>query len=673
MSRDDLPSADWTIDDSDQLYGLSRWGAGYFSIAPGGEVVALAEGEHPGIRLTEIVAESRRAGLQTPLLIRFPEIIEHRLRSLRRAFEAAIEAAGYRGGYQGVYPIKVNQERPVVEAVQRYGSGLGFGLEAGSKAELLAVLAELREPRCLVICNGYKDADYVRAALLANRLGLHVVLVVEKLSEIRLIERVARELDLEADPTAVRLGLRTRLSSTGTGHWRTSGGDRAKFGLGGGELGAALDELGELGLSGCVELLHFHAGSQISSIQAFEGALREAAWTLVGLRRAGLPIERLDVGGGLGVDYTGQRSEGPSSMNYDLAEYARSVVRGIKAVCDQAGEEHPELMTEAGRATVAHHSLLVVDVLGVSAAHQETPDEIPENAEPVVRRLWETLRQVDASNALESLHAAQLGRAEAAALFATGHLPLDQRGLAGDLYWSICRRVWEVVERTSDDAVLPDELNELDELLADTYFCNFSVFQSLPDAWAIDQIFPVAPIEWLDREPDVPARLVDITCDSDGRIESYVEDELISKTLRLHRFRDGQTYRLGIFLVGAYQESLGDLHNLLGDPDSVMVRRSTDGGFELETTGEGHDTGAILELVGYSTRRLLESVRARARQAVADGRLDEATAERFVKTYRVGLSSSTYLSSEGLSSEGLAGEAAPLGDPAPVGAESGDA
>lgn len=646
MTPDDRSTADWTSEDSDQLYGFSRWGAGYFSISPQGEVLALADGEHPGVRLTEVVAESRRAGLQTPLLIRFPEIIEHRLSSLRLAFERAIRCDGYRGGYRGVYPIKVNQERPVVEAVQRYGSELGFGLESGSKAELLAVLAELRDPRCLVICNGYKDADYVRAALLANRLGLNVVLVVEKLSEIRLIEAMARELDLGTDPTAIRLGIRTRLASTGSGHWRTSGGERSKFGLGGGELNAALEELAELGLGPSVELLHFHAGSQISSIQAFEGALREAAWTMVGLRRSGLPIQRLDVGGGLGVDYTGQRSDGPSSMNYDLAEYARSVVRGIAAVCDQAGEEHPDLLTEAGRATVAHHSLLVVDVLGVSSAHQATPDEIPADSDPVVRRLWETLEQIEPSSALEGLHSAQRERRQAAALFATGHLTLAQRGLASDLYWSICRRVWEMVERTGDEALLPDELTELDELLADTYFCNFSIFQSLPDAWAIDQVFPVAPIDSLDREPEVPARLVDITCDSDGRIEHYVEDDTVSKTLRLHRFDDDRPYLLAVFLVGAYQESLGDLHNLLGDPDSVMVRRNPDGSFALETTGEGHDTGAILELVGYSTRRLLESVRTRARQAVAEGLIDEAAAERFVKAYRVGLSSSTYLSTE---------------------------
>ncbi|MEM8963988.1 MAG: biosynthetic arginine decarboxylase, partial [Acidobacteriota bacterium] len=522
-----------------------------------------------------------------------------------------------------------------VEELASYGRDLGVGLEVGSKPELMAVMALLHDPEALVVCNGYKDAEYVETALLASRLGPKVVLVVEKPSELELIVAMAEK-------TGVRpvVGMRARLTSRGAGHWQASGGDRSKFGLGARELVEAVDFLRGHDLLDSFQLLHFHLGSQISSIRNVKEAVREAGWLYVNLVEMGVPLGYLDVGGGLGVDYDGSQSSFASSMNYSLQEYANDIVYGVMEVCDIKEVAHPTLVTEAGRATVAHHAVLVLEVLEVGEFRVgELPDTPPADAGPALGNLFETHRELTTKNLRESYHDASLYREECQSLFTLGHLSLAHRVLAEDLFWAVCK---QIRQRMDEMPKVPDELRGIDKALADTYFCNFSVFQSLPDSWAIDQLFPIVPIHRLDERPDRRGVIADITCDSDGKIDRFIDPRDVRPMLELHSMRD-EPYFLGIFLVGAYQEILGDLHNLFGDTNTIHVAVDGEGGYEIEEVVSGDTVTDVLRYVGYQPEELVSRVRRGAETAMRAGRLRREQVRELMRTYQQGLAGYTYL------------------------------
>jgi arginine decarboxylase len=584
-----------------------------------------------------LVRDLRRRGIAPPLLLRFDEIIEARVVELNEAFRSAIGEYGYRGEYRGVYPIKVNQDRYLVERLVGHGRPYHFGLEAGSKPELLAVMALVEDPEALIVCNGYKDEEYIETALLASRLGRRVVLVVEKLSELPVIVEAGRRTGIEP-----LIGVRSRLATRGAGHWEGSGGDRSKFGLSSSDLVAAVRFLEERGLLHRFQLLHFHLGSQISSIRSIKDGVREAAWTYVNLVEMGAGLTYLDVGGGLGVDYQGTRSDVISSMNYTLREYVNDVVYGVQEVCDLRDVPHPTLVTESGRATVAHHAVLVMDVLGVTElANGPVPEALPEDASPALVNLFDAHRDVGSDNLLEVYHDAVAARDDIRNLFKLGHLSLEQRGLAEEIFWCICRRVWDLAEAMDDP---PPDLGRLSKELADTYFCNFSVFQSVPDFWAIDQLFPVMPIHRLQHEPTRRGILADITCDSDGKIDRFIDHPAPKAVLELHPM-DDEPYYLGTFLVGAYQEILGDLHNLFGDTNEVLVSLDpeADGGYKIEEVVAGDSVTDVLRSVSYSRRDLVARVRRMSEEAVRARRMTLEESRDLLEMYDKGLAGYTYL------------------------------
>ena len=590
------------------------------------------------IDLETMVQELQDRGIGLPLLVRFSELVESRLAEIHGAFRTAIAEAGYTGRYQGVYPIKVNQDRHLVERLVSYGGQYHFGLEAGSKPELLAVIALLEDPEALIVCNGYKDEEYVEIALLASKLGRRTVLVVEKPAELPLIAKVAERTGLRP-----RLGLRARLSSRGSGHWHESGGVRSKFGLSGRELVVATEFLAERGLLEACELLHFHIGSQLGDIRAVKDAIREAAWVYVNLSQLGAGLRYLDVGGGLGIDYDGTQTERASSTNYTLQEYANDVVWGVQEICRPAGIPMPTLVTESGRATVAHHAALILDVLGTAALQEdEEPSEPPADTETAVRLLWNTYQGANEGDALEVYHDAVAYRDQCLNLFRLGKLTLGQRAVVEQLYRAILRRLRRVLTATED---APDELEELENALAETYFCNFSMFQSLPDAWAIDQLFPVVPLHRLDRRPTDRAVLADITCDSDGSLSQFIGWDGPERSLPLHPW-NGEPYHLGVFLVGAYQESLGDLHNLFGDTNTVVVSLDPEGGYHVDEVAVGDTVGEVLEYVHYDRRDLVSRVRLATERALRQGDMKHSETRDLLRIYEEGLAGYTYLEGE---------------------------
>lgn len=623
----------WTTADAVEHYGIDSWGDGFADVNDAGHLEI-----GPGaarIDLKELVDELVERGIDLPLLIRFTDMVQARVETLNGAFAQAIDEYGYQGRYRGVYPIKVNQDRYLVESLLRFGREYHFGLEAGSKPELLAAIAMLDDPEALIVCNGYKDEAYVDTALLASRLGLPVILVVEKPSELRLI--VARSRALEIAP---QVGIRARLSSRGAGHWEASGGDRSKFGLGARELLEAVEYLQAEDMVDSFVLLHFHLGSQISAIRSIKNALREAGWLYVNLRRMGVPLAYFDVGGGLGVDYDGSRTNFTSSMNYTAQEYANDVVFGLIEVCEQHAIPHPTIVTESGRATVAHHAALVMDVLEVGEFRIGTlPDAPPEGVEPAVRHLFEAYSELTAKNAREVYHDALQYRDECQSLFSLGHLSLQDRVLAEDLFWAICHRVRD---RLSDLPRQGDQRKAIERALADTYFCNFSLFQSLPDSWAIGQLFPILPIHRLGEKPTRAAVLADITCDSDGMINRFIDPREVRSTLDLHPMRE-EPYYLGVFLVGAYQEILGDLHNLFGDTNTVHVSSDGEGGYTIDHVVPGDTVTDVLRYVGYERRALIARIRRASERALAQGRMSREQARELVTHYQNSLGASTYL------------------------------
>ncbi|MEA2694317.1 MAG: arginine decarboxylase [Acidobacteriota bacterium] len=627
----------WTPADSLDLYNIRGWGNGYFSVNPAGNMLVHPGGpDAPSIDLKELVDEVRERGIGLPLLIRFSEIIRARVVELNEAFGRAMSEYGYQGLYRGVYPIKVNQDRYLVQRLTEYGRPYHFGLEAGSKPELLAVMAMLEDPEALIICNGYKDEEYVETALLASKLGRHVVLVVEKPSELPLIRGIAAKTGIRP-----RIGIRSRLSAKGSGHWEASGGDRSKFGLTGRDLLDAMGYLREHEMLDTFELLHFHLGSQISSIRAVKDALREAAQVYVNLVKMGAPLAYLDVGGGLGIDYDGSQTNFASSLNYTLQEYANDIVFGVMEICDPEEVPHPTLVSESGRATVAHHAALIIDVLDVAEfAVGKLPKKPPADAGIPLRHLFDSYREVSRKNLLESYHDAIAYRDECLSLFNLGHLSLEHRGLAEDLFWAICQKILKVTRTLPE---VPEELEGLERTLADTYFCNFSVFQSVPDSWAIDQLFPVVPIHRLNEEPSNRAVLADITCDSDGKIDHFIDRRDVKDVLELHPFSAGEPYYLGVFLVGAYQEILGDLHNLFGDTNTVHVSLDAEEGYVIQDVVPGDSVTDVLRYVRYTKNDLVSRVRHATEAAMRAKRMTLEESRHLLRRYESGLSGYTYL------------------------------
>jgi arginine decarboxylase len=555
---------------------------------------------------------------------------------LHEAFKRAMTEYGYKGEYRGVYPIKVNQNRYVVEEITEFGRPYHYGLEAGSKPELLAVMGILDDEDALIVCNGYKDEEYIETALMCSKLGRKVLIVVEKFSELELIANTARKIGVRP-----RIGMRIKLASKGSGRWEGSGGDRSKFGLSTREVVEAVRYLREADMLSCFELIHFHLGSQISAIRAIKNAMREAGRFFVEIVKLGAPLKYLDAGGGLGVDYDGSQTNFASSMNYTLQEYANDLVFSLQEICDTAGVAQPTIVTESGRAVVAHHSMLVVDALGIGEFDVgKAPEVLPDYASRVVRNLFDTWRDISTKNVREAYHDALEYREEALSLFALGSLSLPERVVAEDIFWAICQKILKLVR---DMREVPEEFDGLERTLSDTYFCNFSMFQSLPDIWAIDQLFPIMPIHRLTEEPTRRAVLADITCDSDGKIDHFIDRRDVKNVLELHPPVPGDEYYLGVFLAGAYQEILGDLHNLFGNTTPVHVSRVPGGGYQIEHVVTGDTVTDVLKYVSYAREDLVARVRRFAEQAVRSSGMSLEETRSLLRMYEEGLSGYTYL------------------------------
>jgi len=620
----------WNADAARHTWAVPHWSEGYFDVGDDGDLLVRPRGSGgPTLSLPALVEAARGKGSRLPLLVRFADILNDRRARLQRAFAKAMTEWDYAGGYTAIYPIKVNQQKNVAGELAANGAE-GFGLEAGSKPELMAVLALAREGST-VICNGYKDREYIRLALIGRRLGLDIFIVIEKPSELRYVIEEAKTLGVEP-----LLGVRMRLKSLGAGKWQNSGGDKAKFGLTPRQLLTLLEELRVAGLSHTLKLLHFHMGSQMSNVRDIANGMREAVRYFVELSRMGLPITHMDVGGGLGVDYEGTRSRSDCSINYGLDEYASAVVGALAEACAANGLKAPHVLTESGRALTAHHAVLVVNVTEVEQAPRGALPPLRADEPSVLRRLRETHAEIDHRPPTELYHEAQYHLAEGYSLYALGQLSLADRAELDDLYYAIINAVR--VRLKPDERVHRQVLDELDETLVDKYFVNFSVFESAPDIWAIDQVFPIVPIAGLDRAPNRRGVIADLTCDSDGRIDHYVEADGVDVSLPLHALREGQPYLLGMFMVGAYQETLGDIHNLFGDTDAVNVKL-TDGGYEFTHLRRGDTTDLMLDYVGYD----LAALRAAYRDKIVAAGVAGAEAASLEAALEQGLTGYTYL------------------------------
>jgi len=635
----------WTVEDAENLYGLPEWGKGYFAIGPGGhiEVRPFADPKR-SIDLYEVVDGLAERGVTTPVLLRFDDLLANQLRGLRGAFDKAIQENEYGGKYTFVYPIKVNQQRHLCEEILRVNAELGFGFEAGSKPELLAVLGLTSGHGAMpIVCNGFKDSEFIETVILATKLGRNILTVVEKFSELELLMEHAERYGVR--PT---IGFRAKLSSRGAGRWQSSGGLRSKFGLTVTEIMRGVELLRDRDRLDCLRMVHCHLGSQISDIRHFKAAVTELAYIYAELRGMGAACDTIDLGGGLGVDYDGSQSSATSSANYGIAEYAGDVVYRIKNVCDDVKVPHPHLLTESGRYVVSHSSALIFNVLGrsrfdheIDVRHIRTEIEnLPESDRPQpALDLLDAHERVTDRNLVDVYHDAMQARDEVMTLFSLGYMSLATRSNCEQLFWSIGRRL---VKRALRIGEIPEELETLPELLSDIYFCNLSVFQSMPDSWAIGQLFPICPIHRLDEQPTRIAVLADVTCDSDGKIDRFVDKRENKKTLELHDLND-QPYYLGAFLVGAYQEVLGDLHNLFGDTHVVHLRVDEDGGWNLEEIVEGDTVKEVLGYVEFDTDQLARTIRRDAERAVRNGLLTVAESRALIASYNEGLAGYTYL------------------------------
>ncbi|MCC7146361.1 MAG: biosynthetic arginine decarboxylase [Phycisphaeraceae bacterium] len=658
---------DWTVADAAELYGVHRWGHGYFSVNDRGHVAVHPTADSKlNIDLKSLVDELDQRGIQSPILIRFADILHHRLGELHDAFADAIREFDYRGGYSCIYPIKVNQQRQVVEQVLRYGAEFGFGVEAGSKPELLAVMAMVEDDRTPIICNGFKDAEFIEGVILADKIGKRIIPVVEKFSELKLIVKYAKLHNVR--PT---IGVRVKLAARGSGRWEASGGVRSKFGLTVAQILDALEYLRQQGMADALKLLHFHLGSQISDIYQVKKAITEAARVYVELCHAGAELKYLDVGGGLGVDYDGTKSATVSSTNYSLQEYANDMVYIIKQVCDKAGIEHPNILSESGRALASYFSVLVFDVVGSASLDEDIDKAV--NSEDIarlpeqVRNLLEAYRGLGPKTLREDFHDGELAWDQVLNLFNLGFCSLEHRALAERLYFALCGKVLSFVRKMDR---VPKEFVHLEQMLAETYFCNLSIFQSLPDSWAIGQLFPIMPIHRLDERPTQRAILADMTCDSDGKIDRFIGRSGVKRVLELHSLSSNggnagiaaplisppsandadangtpaaDPYYLAAFMVGAYQETLGDMHNLFGDTHVVLVNISPDGRPMIEELVEGNTVREVLEYVEYPADQLKRAMRQRVERALREERLTIAESRQLLNFYESGLEGYTYL------------------------------
>jgi arginine decarboxylase len=631
----------WTIQRSADTYHIKGWGSPYFRINASGHVEVVPDPTRPDARVDmyTLALDLEARGLDMPLLIRFSDVLEDRIRRLNQCFERAIAEYEYGGVYRGVFPVKVNQQKHLIDEVVQHGRPWKYGLEAGSKPELLIALAATQEPGSLIICNGYKDRAYIETALLAQRFDKTVIVVLER------IEELGFALDA-AVKTGIRpaLGVRSKLSAKGVGRWKSSAGDRAKFGLTAAEIVRVVDELQSRGMLDCLRLLHFHIGSQISSIIPVKNALREAANIYVELAKMGAKMGYLDVGGGLAVDYDGSKTDYHASMNYDEQEYAYDIVSEVKDACAKNGIDVPTLVSESGRAISAHQSVLIFEVLSKNEVRFGSQPEHPgKDAHRVLQELYDTWAGILPKNLQESYHDAVQGKEEAESLFKFGYLTLRQRAQAERLFWHCCEKI---MANTGRLRRVPEEIADLEATMAAIYYCNFSVFQSAPDVWAIEQLFPIMPIHRLDEEPTVRATLADLTCDSDGKIDRFIDVEDVKHVLEVHPVKDGDRYFLGLFLNGAYQEILGDLHNLFGDTNAVHVRVVDDGDYEVTSVVKGDTVREVLDYVEYDANELVERVRLQAERAQKQGLITIEQVKLLMRHYEESLRSYTYLTGD---------------------------
>lgn len=631
----------WTTADAAKLYDIERWGQGYFSVNEAGHV-AIHPTKHPerAIDLKKLVDELKQRDLQLPLLIRFTDILRHRVWEFHDAFDRSIREHDYHGKYRCVYPIKVNQQRHVVEELLNFGKPYGLGIEAGSKPELLAAMAVVDNDTTPIICNGFKDAQFIEAVILAAKIGKNIVPVVEKFSELALITKYAKMHKVHP-----AIGIRVKLATRGAGRWEDSGGVRSKFGLFISEVLDAIAYLRDNDMGDCLKLLHCHLGSQITDIRSIKQAVTELGRVYVELQRSGAKLETIDVGGGLGVDYDGSKTDFESSINYTLQEYANDIVFHIKEVCEQAKVAHPNIISESGRAMVAYHSVLVFNVLGSSGFHRfdvsdSLSDEQRAEAPAPVVTLFDAYHEINRENFTEYYHDALVARDGILNLFNHGYCSLEYRALGERSFFGLCSKVLSIV-RSLD--YIPEEFADLETILSDIYFCNYSIFQSMPDSWAIDQLFPIMPIHRLDQEPMCRGILADITCDSDGTVNRFIDHRDVKPVLELHPFKTGEDYYLASFLIGAYQEILGDLHNLFGDTNAVHVSLDDNGQVAIEEVIQGDTVREVLQYVQFSADELMRVMRKRVEQALRDKRISLDESRVFLRFYESGLTGYTYL------------------------------
>lgn len=626
----------WRIEDSEELYNIKGWGVSYFGINEKGNAYVSPRKDGIQIDLKEVVDELASRDITAPVLLRFPDILDNRIEKTADCFARAEKEYNFKADHFIIYPIKVNQMRPVVEEIISHGKRYNLGLEAGSKPELHAVLATNMDSDSLIICNGHKDQNFIELALLAQKMGKRVFLVVEKLPELLSIAQTAEKLGVRPN-----LGIRIKLASSGTGKWQESGGDASKFGLNSAELLQALKLLDEMGMHDCLKLIHFHIGSQITKIRRISTALREAAQFYVQLHSLGFNIEFVDCGGGLGVDYDGTRSSNSeSSVNYSIQEYVNDCVYTFVEAANKNNIPHPNLITEGGRSLTAHHAVLILDVIeSVSMPHMPEDFQPAETDHQLVHDLTEIWDKLSTRSMLEDWHDAEDIRDEALDLFRHGIIDLKTRAQIESLYWSITHEISELVHHQKH---VPDELRKLDKMMADKYFCNFSLFQSLPDSWGIDQLFPIMPLSRLDEKPTRSATLQDITCDSDGKICAYVNYNQQTSYLPLHPIRSGKHYYIGVFLVGAYQEILGNMHNLFGDTNAVHISIGKDG-YNIDKTIDGETVADVLDYVQYDPKKLVRRLEQWVSQAVKDEKITIEEGKEFISNYRAGLYGYTYL------------------------------
>ncbi len=627
----------WTVEDSEALYQIRGWGEPYFSVNAAGHVTVSPKGDRGGsIDLFELVNGLKQRDIHLPLLIRFADILEDRIERLNACFAKAIARYNYPGVYRGVFPIKTNQHRHLIEDLVHFGKAHQFGLEAGSKPELMITLAMLDTPGALLICNGYKDREYIEAAILAQRLGQKCIIVLEQVEEVELVIECSRKLGIQPI-----VGLRAKLTAKGEGRWGTSVGDRAKFGLTIPEILQAVNKLKTSDLLGSIQLLHFHIGSQISSIGVVKDALKEASQIYVELVKLGAPMQYLDVGGGLAVDYDGSKTSFHASKNYNMQNYANDVVAEVKDACTIAKIAVPTLISESGRAISSHQSVLIFDILGKSDVALDIPEPLPADAPLTLQNLYETYLSITVENYQEAYNDAIQFKDEAISRFTLGYLSLGDRARAESIYWACCHKILGIARQQD---YVPDDLETLEQNMAAIYYANFSVFQSAPDIWGIDQLFPILPIHRLDEEPACRATLADLTCDSDGKIDQFIDLKDVKSLLELHTLQPNSPYYLGMFLNGAYQEVMGNLHNLFGDTNAVHIRL-TPKGYRIEHVVRGDTVREVLGYVQYDAADLLENIRNQSEQALQEGRITLQEAQLLLKTYEQSLSSYTYLKS----------------------------